>query len=100
MFGEYLAFSMFVFSSMLSVFIFIYIIRNMPHMIYNVQVFFPLAVYLRVCRIFECSRDGPEKGFLPKQGRKIDYEMLGLGGLQEVRHTFARVVFDTVYPVN
>jgi len=72
----------------------------MPHMIYNVQVFFPLAVYLRVCRIFECSRDGPEKGFMPKQGRKIDYEMLGLGSLQEVRHTFARVVFDTVYPLN
>ncbi|KAL3575518.1 hypothetical protein D5086_023619 [Populus alba] len=71
-----------------------------PQAPYSDLVFFPLAVYLRVCRIFECSRDGPEKGFMPKQGRKIDYEMLGLGGLQEVRHTFARVVFDTVYPLN
>ncbi|KAJ6672178.1 POLYNUCLEOTIDE ADENYLYLTRANSFERASE FAMILY PROTEIN-RELATED [Salix viminalis] len=72
-----------------------------PQAPYSDLVFFPLAVYLRVCRIFKCSKEGPEKGFMPKQGRKIDYEMLGLGrGLQEVRHTFARVVFDTVYPLN
>ncbi|KAJ6761013.1 POLYNUCLEOTIDE ADENYLYLTRANSFERASE FAMILY PROTEIN-RELATED [Salix purpurea] len=63
-------------------------------------VFFPLPVYLKVCRIFECSRQGSEKGFMPKQGRKINYEMLALGSLEEVRHTFARVVFDTVFPLN
>eukprot|EP00258_Populus_trichocarpa_P026529 XP_024442548.1 uncharacterized protein LOC7457572 isoform X3 [Populus trichocarpa] len=63
-------------------------------------VFFPLAVYLKVCRIFECSREGSQKVFMPKQGRKINYEMLALGSLQEVRHTFARVVFDTVFPLN
>ncbi|KAJ6869325.1 hypothetical protein NC651_034163 [Populus alba x Populus x berolinensis] len=63
-------------------------------------VFFPLAVYLKVCRIFECSREGSEKAFMPKQGREINYEMLALGSLQEVRHTFARVVFDTVFPLN
>ncbi|KAF9668086.1 hypothetical protein SADUNF_Sadunf15G0091500 [Salix dunnii] len=63
-------------------------------------VFFPLPVYLKVCRIFECSREGSEKGFMPKQGRKINYEMLALGSLKEVRHTFARVVFDTVFPLN
>lgn len=73
---------------------------DMPGIISNVQVFFPLAVYLKVCRIFECSREGSQKVFMPKQGRKINYEILALGSLQEVRHTFARVVFDTVFPLN
>lgn len=45
-------------------------------------------------------RAGPEKGFVTKQGRKIDYESLALGGMQEVRHVFARIVFDTVYPLS
>ncbi|CAK7336806.1 unnamed protein product [Dovyalis caffra] len=71
-----------------------------PQAPYSDLVFIPLAVYLRVCKIFECSREGSEKGFVPKRGRKIDYEMLALGSLQEVRHTFARVVFDTVFPLN
>lgn len=63
------------------------------------QVLIPLGLYLRVCRIFECVSEGGEKGFVAKQGSKIDYELLARGGLQEVRHVFARIVFDTVYPI-
>lgn len=61
-------------------------------------VVLPVAVYLRVCKIFECV-GGREKGFVPKNGSKIDYELLALGSLKEVRHAFARVVFDTIYPI-
>lgn len=64
------------------------------------QVFFPVANYLRVCKIFECVGGGREKGFLPKRGTRIDYEHLGIGSLKEVRHAFARVVFDTIYPID
>lgn len=64
------------------------------------QVFIPLALYLRVCKIFECVRGGTENGFVSKQGSRIDHESLALGSLTEVRHTFARIVFDTVYPLN
>ncbi|WCJ36334.1 Polynucleotide adenylyltransferase family protein [Euphorbia peplus] len=63
-------------------------------------VFISLAMYLRACRIFECVGKGRERGFIPKQGSKINYELLGSGSMQEVRHTFARIVFDTVYPLN
>lgn len=63
-------------------------------------VFIPLTLYLRVCKIFECVRSGKEKEFIPKEGSKIDHELLALGSLQEVRHVFARVVFDTVYPID
>lgn len=63
-------------------------------------MFIPLTLYLRVCKIFECVRSGKEKGFLAKQGSMIDHELLALGSLQEVRHVFARVVFDTVYPLD
>ncbi|XP_022844977.1 uncharacterized protein LOC111368045 isoform X2 [Olea europaea var. sylvestris] len=63
-------------------------------------VYIPLALYLRVCKIFECVRGGKEKGFVSKQGSKIDYELLALGSLKEVRHVFARVVFDTIYPLD
>ncbi|XP_021888094.1 uncharacterized protein LOC110807302 [Carica papaya] len=62
------------------------------------NVFISLALYLKACRIFGCVRDGPEERFLAKQGSKIDYESLALGSMQEVRHVFARIVFDTVYP--
>ena len=62
------------------------------------QVFISLGLYLRVCRIFECVGGGGEKGFVAKRGSKIDYESLAHGGMQEVRHVFARIVFDTVYP--
>ncbi|XP_052175888.1 uncharacterized protein LOC127790412 isoform X2 [Diospyros lotus] len=64
-------------------------------------VFIPLGLYSRACRIFECAMEGgKEKGFVPKQGREIDYELLAEGNLKEVRHVFARVVFDTVFPIN
>lgn len=42
---------------------------------------------------------GADKRFVPKQDSKIDYESLAQGGLAEVRHIFARVVFDTMYPL-
>ncbi|XP_031091360.1 uncharacterized protein LOC115996301 isoform X2 [Ipomoea triloba] len=67
---------------------------------YSNVVFVPLTLYLRVGRIFECVRLGKEKGFVGKQGRKINYELLASGSLQEVRHVFARVVFDTIYPLS
>lgn len=63
----------------------------------NFQVFIPLALYLRVCKIFDCVRENKEKGFVSKEGSKIDYQKLALGALEEVRHVFARVVFDTIY---
>ncbi|KAF8390726.1 hypothetical protein HHK36_025253 [Tetracentron sinense] len=71
-----------------------------PQAPYSDLVFIPLALSLRVSRVFECVRRGKEKGFVPKRGSKIDYERLALGSLQEVRHMFARVVFDTIYPIN
>lgn len=63
------------------------------------QVIIPLALYLKVCAIFRCvGASVEENGFIPKRGIKINYENLAQGGVQDVRHTFARVVFDTVYP--
>lgn len=69
-----------------------------PQAPFSDLVFISLALYLKACRIFGCVRDGPEERFLAKQGSKIDYESLALGSMQEVRHVFARIVFDTVYP--
>ncbi|XP_008791060.1 uncharacterized protein LOC103708071 [Phoenix dactylifera] len=64
------------------------------------MVFIPLQVYLMVCRMFECVGHGDKDSrFIPKRG-KINYHVLAQGGLAEVRHVFARVVFDTVYPPN
>ncbi|PON91809.1 Poly A polymerase [Trema orientale] len=63
-------------------------------------VFIPLALSLRVCKIFQCIRRELERGSVPKIGKKIDYESLALGSLPEVQHMFATVVFNTVYPVN
>ncbi|KAL5543817.1 hypothetical protein UlMin_007601 [Ulmus minor] len=67
---------------------------------YSDLVFIPLGLYLRVCRVFECVREGELKRSVSKQGSKIDYESLALGALPEIRHIFARIVFDTVYPLN
>lgn len=67
---------------------------------YSDMVFISLELYLRVCKIFECVRQGKEEGFVAKQGRKIDYDLLALGSLEEVRHVFARIVFDTVFPLH
>ncbi|CAN6578650.1 unnamed protein product [Malus baccata var. baccata] len=63
-------------------------------------VLIPWGLSLRVCRIFSCITSGAERGFIPKQGSKIDYESLAQGALPEVRHIFARVVFDTIYPLS
>ncbi|KAG8475904.1 hypothetical protein CXB51_032666 [Gossypium anomalum] len=71
-----------------------------PQAPFSDLVFIPLALYLNVCKVFECVTMGAEKGFVAKQGRRIDYELLALGSLRETRHTFARVVFDTVYPLD
>lgn len=68
--------------------------------IWFLQVLIPLSLYLKVCKIFGCvGRNGKEKDFVPKLGSKINYECLAQGGLREVRHTLARVIFDTVYPL-
>lgn len=64
------------------------------------QVFIPLALSLRVSKIFQCIRRKLESGFVPKIGKRINYESLALGSLQEVQNMFATVVFNTVYPVN
>lgn len=63
------------------------------------QVFIPLQLYLRVGRIFECFNNRHlERGYIAKKGNKINYYTLAEGGLAEIRHVFARVVFDTVFP--
>ncbi|CAK7336072.1 unnamed protein product [Dovyalis caffra] len=61
-------------------------------------VFIPMTLLLRVSKIFECVKRGMERGFVPKRRRKIDYESLAMGSLEEVRHTFARIVLNTVSP--
>ncbi|XP_057804889.1 uncharacterized protein LOC131020210 [Salvia miltiorrhiza] len=71
-----------------------------PKAPYSDVVFIPMALYLRVWKMFECVAGGREKGFVPKNGSKIDYELLAMGSLKEVRHAFARVVFDTIYPID
>ncbi|KAF6159214.1 hypothetical protein GIB67_009487 [Kingdonia uniflora] len=67
---------------------------------YSDLVFIPVYLYASVRNIFGCVRRGKENKVFRKQGTKINYKHLGLGNLQEVRHTFARVVFDTVYPLH
>ncbi|KAF3430924.1 hypothetical protein FNV43_RR25654 [Rhamnella rubrinervis] len=61
-------------------------------------VFISLALSLRVYKIFECIGRRTAKGSVPKRGEKINYELLALGSLPEVRRMFARIVFDTLYP--
>ncbi|CAI9113189.1 OLC1v1013754C1 [Oldenlandia corymbosa var. corymbosa] len=71
-----------------------------PKAPYSDLVLISLALYLRVCKIFDCVKGGREKGFVPKRGSKIKHEELALGALHEVRHVFARVVFDTIFPIH
>ncbi|KAL1217309.1 hypothetical protein V5N11_027373 [Cardamine amara subsp. amara] len=71
-----------------------------PQAPYSDMVFIPLQLYLDARRIFECVKENVQKGFVPKQDSKIDYTSLSSGNLPEVRHVFARVVFDTVFPLN
>ncbi|KAM1739555.1 hypothetical protein ACFX11_015253 [Malus domestica] len=49
-------------------------------------VLIPWGLSLRVCRIFSCLTSGAERGFIPRQGSKIDYQSLAQGALPEVRH--------------
>ncbi|KAI3727093.1 hypothetical protein L1987_66902 [Smallanthus sonchifolius] len=64
------------------------------------SVLISLHLYLKAVKIFECVNQGKEARFVQKQGSKINYEMLAMGSVQEVRHMFARIVFDTVYPLD
>ncbi|CAL0319810.1 unnamed protein product [Lupinus luteus] len=63
-------------------------------------VFIPLGLYLQTCSIFDFVKVCADKKFVSKQGREIDYKSLTNGHLQEIRHVFARIVFDTVYPLH
>ncbi|RZC17433.1 Poly(A) polymerase I isoform B [Glycine soja] len=75
-------------------------VTNVVHLsIGTFNVFIPITLYVKVYNMFDCVRRSTVKKFLSKQHRKIDYQSLALGNLQEVRHVFARIVFDTVYPL-
>ncbi|KAI5404747.1 uncharacterized protein LOC127078510 [Lathyrus oleraceus] len=63
-------------------------------------VFIPLGLYVKAFSIFECVKRSAGKKSLSKQGMKIDYEALATGNIQEIRHVFARIVFDTVFPLH
>lgn len=73
---------------------------NYPQAPWSDLVFIPQALSMRVCKIFECVRRGKERRPIPKRSRTIDHDSLALGNLSEVRHVFARIVFETVYPRN
>uniref|UniRef100_A0A1J3IBR4 Poly(A) polymerase I n=1 Tax=Noccaea caerulescens TaxID=107243 RepID=A0A1J3IBR4_NOCCA len=70
-----------------------------PQAPYSDLVFIPLQLYLRAGRIFQCVKEEKEMGFEAKQGSKIDYALLYSGDVPEIRHVFARVVFDTIFPL-
>ncbi|XP_054805876.1 uncharacterized protein LOC129308635 isoform X2 [Prosopis cineraria] len=71
-----------------------------PQAPYSDLVFIPLGVYLKARSIFDCvTVSDAAKKFVSKRGRKINYDSLAAGDLREVRHVFARIVFDTVYPL-
>ncbi|KAH9623704.1 hypothetical protein KSS87_013418 [Heliosperma pusillum] len=72
---------------------------NYPQAPQSDLVLIPLGLYIRVCKILESVSKGMKLGFKSKEGGKIDYEMLAQGRSSEVRHVFARVVFDTIYPL-
>lgn len=63
-------------------------------------VFIPLELYVKTFNVFECVKRSAVKKSLSKQGMKIDYESLANGDIQEIRHVFARIVFDTVFPLH
>lgn len=62
-------------------------------------VFISWTLSLKVCSMFDCVTKGKNRRFVVKRGSEIDYELLALGRLDEVRDIFGRVVFDTVYPI-
>jgi hypothetical protein len=63
-------------------------------------VFIPLELYVKTFNVFECVKRSAVKKSLSKQGMKIDYESLANGDIQEIRHVFARIVFDTAFPLH
>ncbi|PNY06893.1 poly(A) polymerase-like protein [Trifolium pratense] len=71
-----------------------------PKAPYSDMVFIPLPMYLKVLGIFDCLKVSACKRLLSKEGREIDYESLARGDLREMRRLFARVVFETVYPLD
>ncbi|RID59368.1 hypothetical protein BRARA_F02603 [Brassica rapa] len=72
-----------------------------PQAPFSDMVFIPLQLYLRAGRIFECVKEERRMGVVDaKQGSKIEYAALYSGDVTETRHVFARVVFDTVFPLN
>ncbi|CAN8264970.1 unnamed protein product [Cochlearia groenlandica] len=71
-----------------------------PQAPYSDLVFIPLQLYLKAGRIFQCVKEDIQMGFEAKQGSKIEYSALYSGDIPETRHVFARVVFDTVFPLN
>lgn len=62
-------------------------------------VFISWALSEKVFSVFDCVKRGKDRKLVPKLDSRIDYESLALGRLDEVRCVFARVVFDTVYPL-
>ncbi|XP_071710746.1 uncharacterized protein [Rutidosis leptorrhynchoides] len=87
-------------SNMTSTFYVSQAMSSYPKAPYSDLVFIPLHVYIKAVQIFECVNKGKEARFVPKQGGRIDYELLAIGNVQEVRHVLARIVFDTVYPLD
>ncbi|KAL2342812.1 hypothetical protein Fmac_004097 [Flemingia macrophylla] len=75
-------------------------LADYPQAPHSNLVLIPLAMYLKALSYFDCVKVSAGKKFLSKQGREIDYESLARGDLQEVRHVFARIVFDTVFPLH
>ncbi|KAJ3675825.1 hypothetical protein LUZ60_004867 [Juncus effusus] len=64
------------------------------------MVFVPFQVYLKVIRMLECITDREnDRGYKPKMGSTINYAKLSHGSLSEIRYVFARVIFDTVFPL-
>jgi len=57
-------------------------------------------MHLKALNFFDCVRVSADENYSSKQGREIDYDYLARGDLPEVRHVFARIVFDTVYPLH
>lgn len=69
-----------------------------PYVYTYLQVFISSALTVKVRAIFDCV--WKNKGKSIKQGNNsgINYDFLALGGMQETRKAFGRIVFETVYP--
>lgn len=65
------------------------------------MVFISSSLSLKVGAIFVCVRKNKGKSTMPSQGssgKRINYDFLALGRMQETRRAFGRIVFETVYP--